>query len=164
MMADRVAVRSKVIETIEKARMVYGKDIPMPNIKFSNRMTTTAGKWQRKNYQYNVVFSLPIMDNNDTHAFCEDTVIHEIAHHVDYIAHGSTGHNQRFYGVMRMLGHKNPTRCHSFEVQRRKTKTHKYVCRGCGQIMELSTVRHNRVLRGVRYKHNACGGGLVFAG
>lgn len=35
--------------------------------------------------------------------FIISTTIHELAHHVDYTKNGSTGHNKRFYGVLKEL-------------------------------------------------------------
>lgn len=31
------------------------------------------------------------------------TTIHELAHHIDYCENGSSGHNKRFYGILRQL-------------------------------------------------------------
>lgn len=160
-MTDQQLVRAKVYSVIGIAREIF-KDykIPVPEISFSNRMTSDAGKYTYDRYDksYHVLtFSNSIISNNDIEAFCEDTVIHEVAHLVDKVVFGSTAHNARFYNIMRMLGHKNPTRCHKFKVVRNR-KTFTYQCKSCGEIVEFSSIRHNKVQNNKRaYFHTSCG-------
>lgn len=160
-------VRLKAKEVLELAKQEFG-NLPPCGISFSNRMTKAAGYYKyrpRQAMKHEVSFSAPIIDNNDVEAFCNDTVIHEIAHFVDRVINGSTGHNARFYNIMRRLGHPNPSRCHSFKtVNNRKQYT--YRCECCGATMNFGQIRHNNSQRGVTYKHTQCGraGRMVYLG
>lgn len=160
-------VRQKTKEVLEQAKQEFGF-LPHCGISFSNRMTKAAGyyKYRPNSFdKHEVSFSAPIIENNDVEAFCNDTVIHEVAHFVDRVINGSTGHNARFYNIMRRLGHPNPTRCHSFKVVSNR-KEYSYRCECCGSIMKFGQVRHNKSQRGSVYRHNGCGrsGRMVYLG
>jgi len=135
-------------------------------------MTNTAGHYWYRPAKYNVHelgFSIPILERNDVELFCEDTVIHEVAHFVDRIVNGNTGHNARFYNIMRELGNSNPTRCHTLVTPPKKAgTTFTYRCECCGAIIELGKIRHNKVYgTPLFYTHKKCGrpqGKLVYIG
>lgn len=158
--------QSRVIDAcyslLDNARYIFQIDLPIPIIVFSDRMTHCAGT-----YSYNpnskcskITFSNYIMEHNDVQAFIEDTVIHEMAHFIDRMKYGSLGHTDRFFSIMKLLGHKNPTRCHTFKTAPRKT--HPYQCQKCGHIIELGAIRHSKFINKKRlYYHTACGGGLI---
>ena len=156
------SIRKKVQDVLAVARTAYPEHaIPTIPVTFSNRMTRSAGVYKYstqfgKIINHEVSFSNPIIRDNDLIAFLNDTVIHEVAHYVDMLIFGSTGHNTRFYSVMSKLGHTNPKRCHSFKTTSNRSVQFKYECNSCGRIIEFSKTRHNKVLRGIKYTHN-CG-------
>lgn len=159
---DQIRIRKATHEVIELARTKFPTYIPTPEITFSNRMTNTAGMYKyrpRKRNPHEVCFSIPIIENNNVDAFIADTVIHEVSHFVDKVVYGQSGHNNRFYGIMIKLGHKNPTRCHSFKTASNR-ETFSYQCQGCGAVIDLGAIRHRKVMAGkASYKHK-CGGRL----
>jgi len=67
--------------------------------------------------------------------------------------HGST-----FQNTMRILG-ADTSRCHSMGKSdfAKERKTWSYACSGCGHVYQLSTVIHNKMMRGQRRYHPACG-------
>lgn len=161
---DQIIVREKAREVLQKAQEVFGTELPRVGVIFSNRMTKCAGTYSfnRRSGEHKITFSAPIIERNSTADFCADTVIHEIAHFVDRVIHGTTGHNARFYQVMRQLGHTNPSRTHSFETAPSNRKTYSYQCQRCGKDMELGAIRHKKVQTGqANYRHPKCGGGRL---
>ena len=153
----------KAKEVIALAEEKYGS-LPSVEISFSSRLTKTAGYYSKRKEIHKIVFSSKIIRDNNVEEFKADTVVHEVAHFVDRVVNGSTGHNVRFYNMMRTLGNDNPRRCHDFKVEERATFT--YACECCGVTMELSKIRHNKIIRGKRYHHNPCGktGNIKYVG
>lgn len=97
-----------------------------------------------------------------------DTVPHEVAHFVVHELYGSRGikpHGRQWRGVMEHFGaDQGVTFNLDLEgVPQRQQRTHPYRC-GC-RVHDVSSTRHNRVLRGQgSYYCRLCGGGLAYAG
>ncbi len=97
-----------------------------------------------------------------------DTVPHEVAHFVVHELYGSRGikpHGRQWRGVMEHFGADQGV---TFNIDlegfpQRQQRTHPYRC-GC-RVHDVSSTRHNRVLRGQgSYYCRLCGGGLAYAG
>jgi len=89
------------------------------------------------------------------------TVGHEFAHHICYQMWPTLriSHGPEWKAVMVKLG-LPPTRCHDYDVSEVKTrtlKTFEYACTKCGFKYELTSIRHNRILKGKTYHHPDCG-------
>ncbi len=145
---------TQVMTTINMANNVYAQDMEIPMVEFK-KMGRVAGyampmKWM---VQYNDTLAAENFE-----AF-EQTVIHEVAHLVDYHLHGvqrsGNGrriiHGKTFKQIMVRLGAK-PDTYHSYNttsVERRSRTRNKYVWVNTeGQEMVLGGVRHARMLRG----------------
>ena len=121
-------ISAKLKELIAKAETLFypGK---FSDITFSmnGRLTSTAG---RAFYKEGRLDFSKVLYANNVDAFLNDTVPHELAHVIAHRVYNSTGHDAGWKKVMMALGFE-PTRCHSFEVQKRSSaKTYAYVC-GC---------------------------------
>ena len=97
-----------------------------------------------------------------------DTVPHEVAHFVVHELYGLKTvkpHGEQWQAVMQCFGADAGV---TFDldldgIPRRRQRTHPYRC-DC-RLHQVSTTRHNRVLRNAgRYHCRACGGNLVYAG
>ncbi len=93
------------------------------------------------------------------HAFLSQTLPHELAHVAVFHLLGRQPrrpHGREWRNMMRALG-AEPVRCHQFDVSNarlRRLRTYRYTC-ACDQH-ELSSIRHHRVQRGVRYVCGKC--------
>jgi SprT protein len=154
-------VRAEVKKWIEVARAFYPhKTIPMPVVRFSNRMTKVSGRCSYKGYAYELKFSVDIMQRNDMTAYLDRTVPHEVAHLVQHAVYGKMDHKDTFTYVMRnvfLRSSKQATRCHSYETVPTKKRApqakYKYECPTCGEVFNLSAVRHGKVRKGTEYSH-----------
>lgn len=156
-------VRREVVKAVEIARSAFSSyDIPMPQIKFSNRMTKCGGTCGIKNNRYTVKFSIPIMKDNDIDQFASQVAYHEVAHMVDRIVFGGWGHGRTFYNVLRGTFNKTGgegLRTHSFKTvaTKRRSREFQYVCEKCGEVFNFTSIRHNKALKyGGRYYSHRC--------
>lgn len=94
----------------------------------------------------------------------KQTYLHELAHVVQRLKYGSKvkSHGVEWQRIMRQLG-ANPERCHDMDVSayKQKRKRISYKC-GC-QVHQLTTIRHNKILRGAGYTCKSCKQKLVRA-
>jgi SprT protein len=161
-------VIAEVHKAIEVAREAYpNKNIRMPIIKFSNRMTKASGCCKGSYVDTSTLtFSLPIMRDNDEEAFLKRTPWHEVAHHVQWEVYSVMDHGATFKHVMRNVFGKDPSRCHNYKTApTRRQGMHPYVCDKCGKKFELGSKRHSNIInRRAKYNHSGCGGTLKYAG
>ena len=159
-------IRDAVIDAVKLAREAYPNyTIRMPEIKYSNRMTSCAGKAIMHQLRNPIVkFSLPIIRDNDLNDFIQRTVYHEVAHVVEFECFGTSGHGARFKHIQGTIFGKDNSRCHEFNTQPRKKRSGSvmYKCNNCNTEMELGAVRHkkqqhNRSIGGRGYTHKNCG-------
>ena len=156
---------TQVVETIQMANNVYAQDMEIPMVEFK-KLGRTAGyampiKWM---VQYNDTLAAENFEE------FKQTVIHEVAHLVDYHLHGvqrsyngrRVVHGKTFKQIMVRLGAK-PDTYHSYDttsVERKSGSRNKYVwVNTAGQEMKLGVIRHNRMVAGTgRYwmKNHSC--------
>ena len=157
-----IEIRNQVSQLIKEANDRYHEFIPLPDIKFSNRMTKTAGTakcWRNKATDPVITFSLPILRDNDIDKFKATIVPHEVAHIVEYYVYNSMGHGREFKDIMNEFGVVKPDRCHSFKTTR--NNLHTVWCQKCGKELTMGKIQFGRVQSGLVYTHRACGGGTV---
>jgi SprT protein len=97
-----------------------------------------------------------------------DTVPHEVAHYVVHEVFGGRRvkpHGREWRLLMKAFG-ANPRATFDLDLEgvpQRRQRTHPYRCECRGH--QVSTTRHNRVMRGTgRYLCRHCDGELVYAG
>lgn len=161
-------VMKEVLNAINIARETYPHlTIPMPEVKFSNRMTKCGGTCEYKNNHYTVKFSLPLMRDNDIKTFASQVAYHEVAHMVDRIVYGGWGHGSTFYRILRGTFNKTGNeglRTHNFNTvaTKKRAREYKYVCEKCGEVFNFTSIRHKRAeSRGGRYYKHTCPNGLT---
>lgn len=112
---------------------------------------------QRSLIKYNLEIATRQIDE-----FCARTVPHELAHHLvnklwGVQQHGIRPHGKQWQSVMRSLGVKDISRCHSFNVEGvaiKRQRRFSYYC-SCGDHA-ISTTIHNRIRRGQAYRCVRC--------
>jgi SprT protein len=158
--------KSEVYEAVEKyvamGNEALGIEMPVPHVRFDKR-GTTAGTAHLEAHEVNYNAQI-LLDNWDE--FMARTVPHEVAHLLKHTKYGSvrgngginSHHGLYWKQIMRMLG-ADPSRCHSMDTTNSARTTspkrqHLYKCEGCESELVISSVRHNRMLRGTRsYSH-----------
>lgn len=161
-------VKAEVAMAVEIARSKFPeRNIQMPKIEFSSRMTTCAGKCRMGSSlkPYTVIFSLPIMQDNSISRFADETVYHEVAHMVDHIIYGGWGHGNTFYHTLHTILERPRSygRCHKFKV-RKRSKMYNYRCPDCNAVVSVSSIIHGKIQRGQKYCHKGCHGRLQYIG
>ena len=92
--------------------------------------------------------------------FIAETVPHEVAHVITWLCHGRRArpHGEEWRAVMRHFGIEDAPRCHDFAVPPQDTRRQRRWSYRCDcQTHQLSSTRHNRVLRGQQYLCRSCG-------
>lgn len=159
-------VRAATEGFILRAEQLFGRGFERIPVLFDLRgraagMFKVAGR--RRWIRYNPwIFSKYFTEN------LRDTVPHEVAHYIVHELYGSRSikpHGHQWRGLMQHFGADAGV---TFDldlagIPRRRQRTHAYRC-GCREH-QLSSTRHNRVLRGTgRYHCLACGTELLYAG
>lgn len=158
-------INKVVRETLNKASDLYDKEFPLIPIRHDIK-GKTAGQFCTRNggmlkyLRFNPVLA---KENKDTF---DSTVVHEVAHYVTReLSKGRyvKPHGPEWKSVMKQLGIRQPKTCHSMNtdnVATRKGKTFNYTC-GCTDF-KLSSIRHNRSMKGITYHCKKCGSNLKF--
>lgn len=156
---QKAIIKKQVIETVDLANAIYDIDMPYPTVEFK-QLGQVAGYaiLQRHGVEYNETLAA---ENFDVFT---NTVIHEVAHLVDYKIHGTQRskngrriiHGKTFKAIFIALGG-NGKRCHTYNVKSTKREQHKWV-NTRGQEMLLGVTRHKRAMRGRKYwiRHHDC--------
>jgi SprT protein len=128
-------------------------DLEMPHVKFDKRGTCGGTAWYA---MMELNFNAGLMvDNWDE--YMNQVIPHEVAHLFKEHVYGSfrkgrlhSPHGIYWQRIMVTLG-VNPDRCHSMDTSKvaQPKKKFVYACTcGCGKEVVLSSVRHNRMVRG----------------
>lgn len=99
-------------------------------------------------------FNAEMAEQNEN-KFIHEVAAHEVAHLVTYRMWNTLDHGKDFQKVMQWFA-VEPKRCHDFEVvPSRVIRRYEYSC-SCSNH-QLSSIRHNRMLKGYIYKCRSCG-------
>jgi len=91
--------------------------------------------------------------NNVKH-YLAQTIPHEVAHIINRLNSNGGGHGRDWKRIMEIVFNLPSDRCHSYETQKSNRKTFAYSC-DC-KTYELTSIRHNRILRGTEYSCRIC--------
>lgn len=159
----------------------YGKTVPNMEVTYDLTSIRTAGMAVTQPYLNKFKIRLhPAALLTYGKDYIEDTVVHEFAHLVQKQHYPtSQPHGIEWKRVMVSLG-KDPKRCHNMDltsaittynssvkgststvtpIKKRNVKTFSYHCK-C-RNHELTSIRHNKVLKGENYICKTCGTRLV---
>lgn len=112
---SKAIVRAETEAAIILAREVFGTEIPMPAIEFSNRMTRTLGQASARYKRIDdvkvlsavkITYASKAIEMNPPETFVEKVVWHEVAHIVQLYMYGEGDHGVTFHQIMRKLGAK----------------------------------------------------------
>ena len=150
--------RQETEAVIRLAETLYRRTLVRPEVCFDLR-GRTAGMVRFPRAGRPVIRYNPGLLESEGEAFLKQVVPHEVAHLVAKILYGNRirPHGSEWRQIMVALG-ANPERCHNFDTSRepvRRVRRFDYHC-GCRTHL-LSSIRHNRVMRGTVYRCLACG-------
>jgi SprT protein len=155
------AVLQKVNETMAVCHGHYSKNISVPTIKF-RQIGRRAGTCRFNFYDNTSLIVInPDFFKNYYDDMLNDTVPHEVAHHVSAWVHGRKGYNHSWLwkGVMNVLGIPAADRCHEYSLEgvkvRNVRKPYKYSC-GCDTPHFLTELKHVRQQRAIEAGRRGC--------
>jgi len=153
---ERNTIR-RTLQLIEKANQAFGLSIKPPDISFDLKGQAAGMVKFPTTGVIQIRFNRTLLEENQQHFFAQ-TLPHEVAHLVARTRYGSgiRPHGSEWQQVMLFFEAK-PQRCHSYNISNlrtRKMKRFNYRCK-C-QKHQLTTIRHNRVLRGQTYLCRYC--------
>lgn len=153
-----IELENKIKETVGKLNNIYNFNLPTPQYYFDVQ-GTTAGIAKKKSQTIHFNEKLALQNWRD---FIDNTVPHEICHLGVWMwasfFHKPTPkpHGACWKLMMREVGAK-PTRTHEYDVSevKKNMKLYEYEC-GCDKKTTVSSIIHNRILKGRKYKCLTC--------
>ena len=148
-------------------------DIEQPIIKLDLKGTTAGMYCWFPSAMMSVLRFNPDLLKNNLDEMLTQTVPHEVAHYIVRFLYGSeriwTGkklmrvvqpHGKEWKYVMSVLG-KDAIRCHNMAVTKTRTvkRDYAYSC-GC-MTYNLTSIRHNKIIKGRKYICKKCGNHLT---
>jgi SprT protein len=149
-MNEMIELQEATTQWLTKANQIFGRTFPMPMISLRLRGGVAGRayitKWLVK---YN-----PEIYINNKQAFIDRTVPHELAHLINRTLHGNLvkTHGKEWRSIMRQLGVKDITRCHSYNldgikgIRAKAARPFVYAC-GC-QEWKVTSLIHRKMLNG----------------
>ncbi|WP_412727638.1 SprT family zinc-dependent metalloprotease [Alteromonas sp. D210916BOD_24] len=147
---QRHAITSAVEACYDKADAFFGQAFPRPTVTYrrSGRNAGTAF------LQQNRINFHPTLYKENEKIFLENVIPHEVSHLLVWLLYGKVKpHGAEWQSVMVKVFNCRPDTTHQFDI-RRAANTFRYTCH-CDSY-ELSTRRHNNVLKGMQYRCKRC--------
>jgi SprT protein len=149
-----------LIATVEqlyiKAEKHYNRKFTRPIVEINLKGRTAGYAHYSGKLQFN-----PILYKENVQEFLAQTLPHEIAHLIAVELYGfqkGKGHGAAWQSVMVNCFNRSPDRCHKYDVSNSTVRTvkrvYQYEC-SC-RIHTLTAVKHNRILKGARYRCAFC--------
>lgn len=161
----KIRVFQKVVECITKLEKHYNIKLHRPKLLFEKRGTVAAVA-NSDNWYININ---PVLLNENTDDFIENTVPHEVAHLAcDRVYPGEcdprAAHGPRWKELMDVLGAKAET-FHRYDVTNsrvpRTNTVYRYACSGCNKTFDVGLRRHTRLIANpASFWHTKCGEGV----
>lgn len=163
-MSDLQQIIQRVTELFDLADRVCQRKFERPVIHIDLRGRTAGQAWPQKQL---LRFNMTLFRQH-REDFLQQTVAHEVAHLVAYQLYGLSirPHGHEWQKIMTELFQLPADRCHQYEVppSSQQKNQWRYQCQCHENILYLSTTRHNRVQKGVRYQCRQCRSELRYVG
>jgi SprT protein len=168
----RTRIEQVILDCMEKAVQAFGEEkinqLPFLKFKTKGRCTGRA-RWNHITKECEIDIN-PVLLNENVEYVVNQTVPHEVAHIVAFMAYGRVkAHGWEWQRVMRLFG-KTPNRCHQLDTETvrslrkpREKKPRVFVnclCPGCGKKLIITQNQANKMRKGFSYRHPACGSRL----
>lgn len=148
-------VNKRVDYFVKLGNKILNTNLDGPHIKFDQRGTTGATACYPL---LELNFNAGLIPDNWAE-YMNQVIPHEVAHLLKSHIYGrgrglKSAHGLYWKQTMRALG-VNPDRTHRMDTSKvamPKAK-HIYECQGCQKELIMSSVRHNKTLRGTKYRH-----------
>ncbi len=157
---EKDAIKERVQHYLQDFYERTGKTAVIDIVTFDAK-GTYAGRAYLK--QAKVSFNQEIAATNKDRF--DRTIAHEVAHIIAYKVYGESGHGRIWKSVFASFGFE-PTRCHTYNMENvkvRRQRRWEYSCNCNTGFHQMTTTKHNKIQRGVRYMCVACGTPLEFA-
>lgn len=153
-------VTNKVNETVTKLNTIYDFHMPSPSIYFDlTEFEAGYAKYKSKSVHFN-----PILANENWEHFINETVPHEVCHIATWYwcqyfnkPLPKSNHDSIWKKMMLNVG-SIPNVRHDYDlsnVRKKKIKQFKYEC-SCSTPTIVSSIVHNRILKGALYRCYKC--------
>ncbi len=153
--------RNYTLSLLESTSQHFGRDLPEVEIRFDLRGQAAGQAIVPRKGPPVIRYNRQLLRENGE-AFIARTVPHETAHIAAHFLHGRgiRPHGAEWRALMVLYG-ADPSRCHSYDTSRstaRRLRRFRYRC-ACREH-QLTSIRHNRVRKGMRYLCRECGEAL----
>ncbi len=155
------ATRGKTRDLLRQAETYYELKLPGVDVKFDLR-GQSAGQARIARHGPALIRYNPTLLVENGEDFIATTVPHEVAHVIAYLHFGPRirPHGPEWRSVMAFFG-ADSSRCHGYDTGRaRLRRLSRYLYRCDCREHQLTSIRHNRILRGQRYHCRICGSEL----
>ncbi|AAQ17722.1 hypothetical protein Aeh1ORF062c [Aeromonas phage Aeh1] len=148
------ALKARVEIEVKKANELFGVDLVIGKnlaVKFTLR-ARSAGRAMMQGYSFNRKYELNfnvnmmIMSEKAWWHLLDETVSHEVAHIVDYVQRGKSGHDARWQYIHKMMGGSGKT-YHDLEVP-----VNQHVYGVAGQKVVVNKKVHDNIQKGHVYR------------
>jgi len=150
----------KTIEWWDKFNKRFGKSYAYPAIQYTLRggVAGTA-TYQRQLINYNMG-----LYRENKEKYSNRTIPHEIAHLFNYRIHvenrgawggGLKPHGREWKNIMMRMG-LDYSRCHDYKVTKVRKVTKDYIYKCACKEHKVSSILHNKMMKGKTYKCNTC--------
>jgi SprT protein len=139
----------RIREVFAKAHKMYDMDFVLPTITFKLKGRRGGYAMAYKNF---IAINNEMLHRNGE-AFIKDVPGHEAAHIIarKIYPFATDSHGVEWANVMRNVAYQEPKRCHDFAV----VTKNEYFCK-CTDTIYVSTIVHNRILKGASYSCKKC--------
>lgn len=155
--SNQIKCENIIKDCINKYNDFHGTDIPMIPVKWSNRMTSSAGKCTHRmdytgKHSFCITLSKVIMELN-IDDFIPSVPVHELSHYIAEYTNPSyhVQHGAKWAKIMRFFG-QSPDRCHTMKTPKKNRVEAK-----CGCTTHLITKqRVAKIKIGYKYSCRNC--------
>lgn len=145
-------------------RVLGEENLKINKIDWMKRATKTLGKakiYFQPNMKYELYFSTILWEKSSV-SLRKEAIAHEVCHLVNVKQeiekkgrYTDDQHGYNWECLMKKAGFKNPIKKHSLVLDKSITHPHKAYCK-CGAVSCLTTIKFNRIKKGLRYRCRVC--------